>query len=123
MTNIPIVHRTDELIKWYVPILNRLPKDYKSVLGLRMVNILYDLQEGFLEAENEAKKLAKLKSLNVKLAFLRYTTGLLEYWDLFDEKKCKYANELMVQIGNQLGGWIRYQEGKEGKEDNDYTGK
>ena len=36
-SELPIVQKTYDLIKWYVPILNRLPKDHKFGLGDRMV--------------------------------------------------------------------------------------
>lgn len=45
---LPIVQKTYDLIKWYVPILNRLPRDHKFGLGDRMVAALYDLLEGFV---------------------------------------------------------------------------
>lgn len=32
-SELPIVQKTYDLIKWYVPILNRLPRDHKFGLG------------------------------------------------------------------------------------------
>ena len=37
---LPIVQKTYDLIKWYVPILNRLSRDHKFGLGDRMVAVL-----------------------------------------------------------------------------------
>ena len=51
---LPIVQKTYDLIKWYVPILNRLPRDHKFGLGDRMVAVLYDLLEGFITARYAA---------------------------------------------------------------------
>lgn len=31
--DLPIVQKTYDLVKWYVPILNRLPRDHKFLLG------------------------------------------------------------------------------------------
>ncbi|GAA6617900.1 hypothetical protein [Scytonema sp. NUACC26] len=33
MEELPIIQKTYDLIKWYVPILNRLPKTHKFILG------------------------------------------------------------------------------------------
>lgn len=33
MEELPIIQKTYDLIKWYVPILNRLPRDYRFTLG------------------------------------------------------------------------------------------
>jgi hypothetical protein len=38
MEELPIIQKTYDLIKWYVPILNRLPKDHKFILGDRVSN-------------------------------------------------------------------------------------
>jgi len=33
---LPIIQRTYDLIRWYVPILNRLPRNHKFMLGDRI---------------------------------------------------------------------------------------
>ena len=43
MNELPIIQKTHDLIQWYVPILNRLPRDHKFLLGDRIVSGLYDL--------------------------------------------------------------------------------
>lgn len=58
---LPIVQKTYDLIKWYVPILNRLPRDHKFVLGDRMVAALYDLVEGLITARYARNKLDSLQ--------------------------------------------------------------
>ena len=42
MSDLPIIQKTYDLIKWYIPILNRLPRDHKFMLGERMITGLYD---------------------------------------------------------------------------------
>ncbi len=46
MEELPIIQKTYDLIKWYIPILTRLPRIHKFTLGDRMTNQLYDLLEG-----------------------------------------------------------------------------
>jgi hypothetical protein len=43
MSDLPIIQKTYDLIQWYIPILNRLPRDHKFMLGDRMINELYNL--------------------------------------------------------------------------------
>ena len=38
MEELPIIQKTYDLIKWYVPILHRLPKTHKFTLGNGMIN-------------------------------------------------------------------------------------
>ncbi|MDB9368842.1 hypothetical protein PN456_07725 [Nodularia spumigena CS-586/05] len=47
MEELPIIQKTYDLIKWYIPILTRLPRIHKFTLGDRMTNQLYDLLEGY----------------------------------------------------------------------------
>uniref|UniRef100_UPI0030DCAE59 diversity-generating retroelement protein Avd n=1 Tax=Nodularia spumigena TaxID=70799 RepID=UPI0030DCAE59 len=73
MPDLPIVQKTYDLIKWYVPILNRLPKKHKFTLGGRMIIGLYDFLEGLILARYAQEKLTQLELLNAKLDILRGT--------------------------------------------------
>lgn len=78
MKELPIIQKTYDLIKWYIPILNRLPRNHRFALGDRLVNNLYDLLEGLIQARYAKNdKLDQLKSLNTQLDILRYQTRLL----------------------------------------------
>jgi hypothetical protein len=41
--DLPVIQKTYDLVKWYIPILNRLPRDHRFTLGERMINGLYNL--------------------------------------------------------------------------------
>ncbi len=111
MKDLPIIQKTYDLIKWYVPILNSLPRDQKFMLGDRIVSGLYDLLEGFILARFAEKKLARLQALNGRLDVLRYQTRLLLDFDLLSAKRYQHAAKLMNEIGTDLGGWIKQQKG------------
>ena len=50
MNDLSIIQKTYDLIRWYVPILNRLPRDHKFMLGDRLIANLYELHEGLMRA-------------------------------------------------------------------------
>lgn len=77
MSDLTIIQKTYDLIKWYVPILNRLPRDHKFLLGNRIITELYDLLDILIVARYAKQKLTHLESLNSKLDILRYQTRLL----------------------------------------------
>lgn len=52
MQELSIIQKTYDLIKWYVPILNRLPRDHKFMLGDRIISGLYDLLDSKLIQTN-----------------------------------------------------------------------
>jgi hypothetical protein len=109
MKELAIVQKTYDLITWYVPILNRLPRDHKFTLGDRMVSGLYALLEELLIAQYTKEKLARLEALNIQLTILRYQTRLLLDFSLIAEKRYEYANRLINGIGGDLGNWIKQQ--------------
>jgi len=115
--DLPIIQKTYDLIKWYVPILNQLPRDHRFQLGDRMVAGLYDLLESliFIRYQQE-DKLSHLQRLNSKLDVLRYQTRLLLDFDLLSHQRYQYVGQMIHAIGIDLGGWIRQQQYKAEKE-------
>jgi 23S rRNA-intervening sequence protein len=112
MQELPIIQKTYDLIKWYIPILNRLPRDHRFALGDRMTKGLYDLLEGLIRARYARKdRLARLESLNTHLDILRYQTRLLLEFQLISAQRYDYVSKQLVAIGSDLGGWIKQQRG------------
>jgi hypothetical protein len=114
--DLPIIQKTYDLIKWYVPILNGLPREHRFQLGNRMVEGLYELLESLILARYQQDKLPQLQAINSKLDVLRYQTRLLLDFDLLSHKRYQYVGQIMNTIGTDLGGWIRQQEHKAEKE-------
>ena len=109
MQELPIIQKAYDLIKWYVPILNRLPRDHKFMLGDRMTTRLYELLEGLIQARYSSDKLPLLQRLNSHLDILRHQTRLLLDFQLIEVKRYEYAGLLINGIGTDLGGWIKQQ--------------
>ena len=109
MSELPVIQKTYDFIKWYVPILNRLPRSHKFMLGERITTELYDLLEGLINARYSRQKLPLLESLNNKLDLLRYQTRLLHDFDLISLQRYQYISEQLNLIGIELGAWIKQQ--------------
>jgi hypothetical protein len=106
--DLPIIAKTYDLIAWYVPILNKLPRDQKFALGDRIVNNLYTLLEELILARYERDKLARLEALNGRLDVLRHQTRLMKDFDLIEVNRYGQASKLINEVGTNLGGWIKY---------------
>jgi len=113
MKELSIIQKTYDLIQWYVPLLNRLPKTYKFTLGDRIINRLYDLLEELIKARYAKQKLAQLEPLNTQLDILRYQTRLLLDFQLISTKRYEYIIKLIAEIGIELGSWIKQQRERE----------
>ncbi|CCQ70979.1 hypothetical protein CWATWH0402_1888 [Crocosphaera watsonii WH 0402] len=46
---------------------------------------------------------------------MRYQTRLLFDFGLVSQKRYQYASQLINEIGRELGGWIKSQQGKKGQ--------
>jgi len=112
MDDLPIIQKTYDLIKWYIPILNKLPRDHKFNLGDKVISGLYQLLERLIVAQYTQEKLTILEPLNPQLTILRYQTRLLLDFCLISDQRYEYASKLINTIGNDLGGWIKQQRQK-----------
>ena len=113
MEELSIIQKTYDLIVWFVPILNRLPRDHKFMIGDRIISGLYDLQEHLIDAQYAKVKVDKLQALNPKLSILRRQIRLLLDFGLMKHKRYEYASKQLNGIGTELGGWIRQRKKKE----------
>jgi len=112
MNDLPVIQKTYDLIKYYIPILNRLPKSHKFALGDRIITELYNLLEGLITAQYSVEKLSLLKTLNGKLSILRYQTRLLYDFGLIGTTRYQYVMQYLNEIGKNLGRWIKQQSAK-----------
>ena len=115
MQDLSVVQKTYDLIKWYVPILNRLPRDHKFLLVNLIIKELYNLLDQLITAQYAKNKLSYLEPLNGRLQVMRYQTRLLFDFGLVSQKRYQYASQLINEIGRELGGWIKSQQGKKGQ--------
>lgn len=51
-----VIQKAHDLILWYVPILNRLPRDHKFMLGDRLVSGRYKFHEGLVLIQMSIKQ-------------------------------------------------------------------
>ena len=109
MNELPIIQKTYDLIKWYVPILNRLPRDHKFSLGNRIIEGLYELLEGLIKARYSTCKKTALMDLNTKIDILRYQTRLLVDFGLMETPRYQFVSQSINAIGIDLGSWIKQQ--------------
>jgi hypothetical protein len=113
MRELSIIQKTHDLIKWYVPILNRLPRNHKFILGDRIINQLYNILERLIEAKYAKIKQTKLENINIQLDILRHQTQLLLDFHIFSTKRYGYVSQLIDEIGVELGRWRKSQKEKE----------
>ncbi|MCH2247181.1 MAG: diversity-generating retroelement protein Avd [Crocosphaera sp.] len=114
MAELPIIQKTYDFIKWFIPIINNLPRNHQLLLGTRISTELYEFLEGLIKARYAKDKLTQLANLNAKLDIMRYQTRLLYDFELISMKRYEYINQQLQGIGIELGGWIKQQKQQNG---------
>ena len=109
MNDLPIIQKTYDLIKWYVPILNRLPRTHKFALVERITTGLYDLLDGLIQVRYSREKLPQLRALNIRIEILRHQTRLLLDFEMLSARRYEFVSQHINTIGMELGGWIKQQ--------------
>ena len=95
MKELSVIQKTYDCLKWYGPLIERIPRKHKFSLGVRIINRLYDLLEGLIEVKYQKEKLAQLKQLNIHIDIIRYQTRLLLDFELISVKKFEHAQKLI----------------------------
>lgn len=111
--DLPIIQKTYDFIKWYIPILEKLPKTHKYTLGNRIITQLYELLESLIRAQFSKHKLPILQTLNPDLNILRYQTRLLFDFRLLSTQHYEHAAHCLNDIGKDLGGWLKQQQAQD----------
>jgi hypothetical protein len=109
MNELPIIQKTYDLIKWYIPHLNKLPREHKFALGDRITKGLYDLLEGLIRVRFMKNKREQLLTMNTELDILRYQTRLLHDFHILPTRQYEHVSKLINEIGTDLGAWLKQQ--------------
>jgi hypothetical protein len=112
MNELPVIQKTYDLIKWTVPILNKLPRNHKYLLGDRIITLLYDLLDELIIARYQKNKLPILEELSSHIDILRYQIRLLHDFEIFKNNHYEYFNKELHEIGSEIGGWTKSCRGK-----------
>ncbi len=75
MTEFKVFNDINKLITWLLPILGKIPRNFRHTLGLRIENTMYDITELISSYEN-TKSIGLLMEIDTKLKsiskFVRY---------------------------------------------------
>ncbi len=66
-----VLTKTDDFITWFLPKVEKFPRNYKFLIGDRLVQLQLDLMENLIEAYYQKQKLQPLRTANINLEKLR----------------------------------------------------
>ncbi len=103
---LPIIEACLDLIRWFVPLLHRLPRQHKFGLGDRLIGNLYHLLEQLVQARYASLKLPILEPLKAHIVVIQLQIRLLHQFHLLDLSRYEHASRLITTIAKQHSGWL-----------------
>jgi len=111
-TNVAAVEGCYQLVLWLIPVLDNLPRRQKFQLGDRLQTTALLVLETLIEAAYTRDRSALLQKANLELEKLRFWIRLAHELQLLDFKRYEHAARLIDDLGRQVGGWLRAQQGR-----------
>jgi hypothetical protein len=106
---LPIQEATLDLIRWFIPILHRLPRQHRHGLGERLITNLYELLEQLALARFQRERLSILEPLRGRIQLIQLQTRLLHDFQLIDLRRYEHASRLINAVGRQHSAWLAQQ--------------
>ncbi|MCP4419314.1 MAG: diversity-generating retroelement protein Avd [Chloroflexi bacterium] len=101
-----------QLLLWLLPKLDQFPRKRQFTIAHRLHNRFLDILECLIEASYKKQKRQILQTANLHLEIARHLWRLCFEEKLINLKSYEYGVKLMLELGKQIGGWIRSQTAK-----------
>ncbi len=102
-----MIQKPCDLIQWYIPVLTKLPREYKFSLGERMMTGLFESLDELISARYSKQKLEQLQEVNLRLEKMRYQTRMLMDFKLIDGQRFGHASKLINEGGTDFSLFAR----------------
>jgi uncharacterized membrane protein len=108
--DIPIFKKTYELYLFIYRLRNKVPKQDRYALWLRVEKTNLDVIEGILQATAlyKEEKIIVLDKVSINLNMLRVFVRLSHDTNLLDTNMYARIQQQVDEIGRMLGGWIKH---------------
>ncbi|MBN2013529.1 diversity-generating retroelement protein Avd [candidate division KSB1 bacterium] len=106
-----VLVKTNDFIRYFLPKIEKMPRNYKFIIGDRIVKIQLDFLELLIEAYYSTDKPNKTKLLikaNILLEQLRHLMQLCVDMKFIGIGQFEHTSKLLYDIGISLGGWIKF---------------
>jgi four helix bundle protein len=108
-----IFPRTYDFISWLIPKTLNFPRSQRFVITRRLQDAALDFQEYIIEANRlrGQARLEKLRYADAALDKVRLYLRLAVRWKWLNEDQYYHVSQMVKEIGNLLGGWIKQTRG------------
>ena len=104
-----ILEKGYDLLKFYLPLIEKFPRHQRYLIGDRVqvlaMDVLGLLSEAYYLPASEKK--GRLIQVNIKLEMLRYLNRLCFESGYYTSLKYKEVAEKLLELGRMNGGWLK----------------
>lgn len=104
-----IIVKIEKYIEYMLAVLLKLPRTEKFSIGTEIKTSMYDMLKHILLASkiDKNKRLSIYNVVDTHIYYQRICIRIMHGQNWIDDKKYKYSNELLSEIGKMLGGLIK----------------
>lgn len=104
-----MIPKIEKYIEYMLTVLLKLPRTEKFSIGTEIKTSMYEMLKNVLLASkiDKNKRLQIYNIVDSHIYYQRICIRILYNHKWIDEKKYKYSNELLSEIGRILGGLIK----------------
>ena len=106
--NLKVIQDCHQLLHWLIPQMDKFPRNRRFTLGERMESGLLDVLENLINAAYSHANKQPLAKAYHKLAVVRHLWRLCFELKVIPIKQYEHGSRLLVDIGNQIGGWMKH---------------
>lgn len=110
LKDIPIFHKTYELILWIYPAVNKFPKKQRFVLGQEVEKTAIKFLKLIIQANYVKEKTLLLSEASIEVSLLLILIRLSKDLHFLSQRQYEYASSQADEISRMLGGWLKYEE-------------
>ena len=96
-----------DFMLYLVQRIETFPRHHRYSLGIAMENRMQSLLALLLRAKYVHDKVPYLRDANIELEVLRFQVRLASDLKALPVKSYGHASKLLLEIGAQVGGWLR----------------
>ena len=104
---LPVIRAYYELILWLMPKIGKFSREHRFTLGQRMEHLQYEILEKLIRARFTRDRRGILESVNIDLEVSRFQIRLARDLNCLSLKSYGTAAHQLIDIGKQVGGWMR----------------
>ncbi len=104
-----VIARYYEYLLWLMQRIAKFPRNQRYTLGKHLEEKGLQILATLIQAYYQKDKTKLLQAINLDLELIRYLIRLAKDLQLFSMSQYSFSTSALVEIGRQVGGWLKQQ--------------